>query len=111
MQGYAPHIIATWIEGRLITGLKQPSRIDHILFDSRKLAFPDTTIFFALTDGRRNGHEYITDLYSRGVRAFVVSEEPAGKNSRKPFLFWFPIPLMPCKSLLRITGCNLIIRL
>lgn len=77
MQGYAPHIIATWIEGRSFTGLNQPSRIDHILFDSRKLAFPDTTIFFALSDGRRNGHGYITDLYSRGVRAFVVSEEPA----------------------------------
>lgn len=76
MQGYAPHIIAQWIEGRLLTGLKQPSRIDHILFDSRKLAFPDTTIFFALTAGRRNGHEYITGLYSRGVRAFVVSEAP-----------------------------------
>jgi alanine racemase len=76
MQGYAPHIIATWIEGRLFPGLKQPSRLDHILFDSRKLSFPDTTVFFALTDGRRNGHIYITDLYTRGVRAFVVSEEP-----------------------------------
>jgi Alr-MurF fusion protein len=76
MQGYAPYIIAEWIEGRLLQGLKQPSRIDHILFDSRKLAFPDTTLFFAITAGRRNGHEYIYDLYNRGVRAFAVSEEP-----------------------------------
>jgi Alr-MurF fusion protein len=76
MQGYAPYIMAEWMEGRLLPGLKQPSRIDHILFDSRKLAFPDTTLFFAITAGRRNGHEYIFDLYNRGVRAFAVSEKP-----------------------------------
>ncbi|MGL6267724.1 MAG: Mur ligase family protein, partial [Chitinophagaceae bacterium] len=76
MQGYAPYIIAEWIEGRLLPGLKQPSRIDHILFDSRKLAFPDTTLFFAISTGRKNGHEYIYDLYNRGVRAFAVSEAP-----------------------------------
>lgn len=80
MQGYAPYIIAEWIEGRLLPGLKQPSSIDHILFDSRKLAFPDTTLFFAITAGRRDGHEYIADLYNRGVRAFVVSEEPEPGN-------------------------------
>ena len=74
MQGYAPHIIADWIEGRYFKGLKGSVRIDHILFDSRKLVFPDTTLFFALTNGRRNGHDYITDLYNRGVRAFVISE-------------------------------------
>ena len=90
MQGYAPHIIATWIEGRLITGLKQPSRIDHILFDSRKLAFPETTIFFALTEGRRNGHGYITDLYIRGVRAFVVSEEPAKEKFSEALFILVP---------------------
>ena len=75
MQGYAPNIIAQWINGRLKPADKGPLRIDHILFDSRKLVFPDTSLFFALTAGRRNGHEYIADLYKRGVMAFVVSEE------------------------------------
>jgi alanine racemase len=76
MKGYAPYIIAERIDGQLLPGLKQPSSIDHILIDSRKLAFPETSLFFAIKTGRRNGHEYIFDLYNRGVRAFVVSEKP-----------------------------------
>ena len=75
MQGYAPHTIAQWINGRLTPAGKSPIHINHILFDSRKLVFPDTSLFFALTAGRRNGHEYIPDMYKRGVKAFVVSEE------------------------------------
>lgn len=43
-----------------------------MLTDSRRLVFPDTTLFFALYGPRREGHTYITDLYLRGVRNFVV---------------------------------------
>jgi len=43
-----------------------------LLTDSRRLVFPDTTLFFALYGPRREGHTYITDLYLRGVRNFVV---------------------------------------
>jgi alanine racemase len=43
-----------------------------LLTDSRRLVFPDTTLFFALYGSRREGHAFITDLYLRGVRNFVV---------------------------------------
>jgi alanine racemase len=45
-----------------------------LLTDSRRLISPSDTIFFALEGERNNGHDYIKDLYSKGVRAFVVSE-------------------------------------
>ena len=56
-------------------GVKE-SRINWLLTDSRSLCFPEETLFFALQSKRNNGHKYITDLYARGVRNFVVSEMP-----------------------------------
>jgi Alr-MurF fusion protein len=43
-----------------------------LLTDSRRLVFPDTTLFFALYGSRREGHAFIAELYLRGVRNFVV---------------------------------------
>ena len=58
-------------------GLKQKSvqdsEITILLTDSRKLANPDETLFFALTTKTNDGHNYINDLYTQGVRNFVVS--------------------------------------
>ena len=52
-----------------------PVTIDWLLTDSRSLSFPEETLFFALTTKRNDGARYISDLYSRGVRNFVVSKE------------------------------------
>lgn len=49
------------------------SLITILLTDSRKLSNPDETIFFALTTKTNDGHKYIDDLYTQGVRNFVVS--------------------------------------
>ncbi|MGL4853484.1 MAG: bifunctional UDP-N-acetylmuramoyl-tripeptide:D-alanyl-D-alanine ligase/alanine racemase [Phocaeicola sp.] len=51
-------------------------QIDWLLTDSRSLCFPETTLFFALKTKRGDGHNYIADLYERGVRNFVVSTLP-----------------------------------
>lgn len=50
--------------------------IDWILTDSRSLCFPEETLFFALKTKRNDGHKYIPDLYTRGVRNFVISDLP-----------------------------------
>ncbi len=54
------------------------SNIGWILTDSRSLCFPEETLFFALRSGRNDGHNYIPDLYRRGVRNFVVETLPDG---------------------------------
>jgi alanine racemase len=46
--------------------------IEHLLIDSRKIIFPDASLFFALHSNRRNGHEFIKEVYERGVRNFVI---------------------------------------
>jgi len=49
--------------------------IEYLLIDSRKIVFPETSLFFALTGPRRDGHTYIKEVYGRGVRNFVVSQK------------------------------------
>ncbi len=53
-----------------------PAQIDWLLTDSRSLCFPEATLFFALHTKRNDGHRYIQDLYSKGVRNFVVVDIP-----------------------------------
>lgn len=49
--------------------------IMHLLTDSRKLVFPESTLFFALSGPQRDGHQFISELYNKGLRYFVVSKE------------------------------------
>ena len=47
----------------------------HLLTDSRKLTDAENTIFFAIRTKRNNGANYISGLYSKGVRNFVVCSD------------------------------------
>lgn len=50
--------------------------VGFLLTDSRSLSFPEETLFFALKSECNDGHRYVTDLYRRGVRSFVVETLP-----------------------------------
>ncbi len=49
--------------------------ISDILIDSRRLVTPAGSLFFALISKKNNGHKYIAELYKKGVRNFIVSED------------------------------------
>jgi alanine racemase len=51
-----------------------------LLTDSRRLIFPNTTLFFALSSLRRTGEQFVEELYQRGVRNFVVNNKTDVKN-------------------------------
>ncbi len=51
-----------------------PAQISVLLTDSRSLSFPEESLFFALSSAQNDGHNYITQLYDKGVRNFVVSQ-------------------------------------
>lgn len=51
-----------------------PATVSVLLTDSRSLTFPEESLFFALISNKNNGHKYISFLYKKGVRNFVVSE-------------------------------------
>ena len=49
--------------------------IEHLLLDSRKLYQPDSSVFFAIANKQRDAHQFIPELYQKGVRAFIVSSQ------------------------------------
>jgi alanine racemase len=51
-------------------------RINTLSIDSRKVIASDSTLFVALTGEHHNGHDFISDLYALGIRAFMVSRMP-----------------------------------
>ena len=44
----------------------------YLLTDSRQLNFAARTLFFALRGEHHDGHQFLNDLYQKGVREFVV---------------------------------------
>lgn len=49
--------------------------VSQLLTDSRSLNFAGDTLFFALKTHNNDGHYYITNLFERGVRNFVVERD------------------------------------
>jgi alanine racemase len=73
---YSIRAISEIVGGKLLQ-FHADDTIEHLLLDSRRLIFPDTSLFFALRGPRRDGDRFIEELYRRGVRNFVVSATPA----------------------------------
>lgn len=65
--------IAKVMNGEVIRLFKN-SRITRLSIDSRKLTDPESVLFFALKGPQYDGHQFIRELYYRGVRNFVVSK-------------------------------------
>lgn len=62
-------IAANWLQKVTTEAL-----VEQLLFDSRQVAVPSRSLFFALAGERLDGHRYLSDLYKTGVRQFVVSK-------------------------------------
>ncbi|MBS1759451.1 MAG: alanine racemase [Bacteroidetes bacterium] len=73
MSEYLVSQIAKVIEAQ--SSIKADAIIHHLLLDSRKIFAPATSLFFAIKSKRRNGHQFVSELYNRGVRNFVINEE------------------------------------
>ena len=50
--------------------------IKRLLIDSRKLTHAGDGLFFAIRSERNDGHKYIADAYTAGVRNFIVEQQP-----------------------------------
>lgn len=50
-------------------------RYHYLVTDSRSVSEPASTIFVALRTEIGDGHKFINELYSKGVRAFIVERE------------------------------------
>jgi len=66
--------IAEIITANFLLNEKSDLLIEHLLLDSRKLLFPESSLFFALDGPRRNGISFVKELYNKGVRNFVIAD-------------------------------------
>jgi alanine racemase len=64
--------------------------VEQLLIDSRKLTFPSTALFFALSGTRTDGHKFIPQLYEQGVRQFVIDKELNPEDFPQATLFQVP---------------------
>jgi alanine racemase len=72
MAGYLVSDIAANL-GKAV--IRNNAVIRNILIDSRNISSPEDSVFFAITGDNHNGHDYIGELYDKGVRTFIVSRQ------------------------------------
>lgn len=66
--------IATILQGHIVELYKGELVINRLLLDSRQITFPETALFFAIVGEHYNAHKFLTEVYEKGVRNFVVSQ-------------------------------------
>lgn len=74
---YFIHDIAGIISGELIQEFAESKEkpIQHLLIDSRKVIYPESSVFIAINGERNNGHQYLKDAYAAGIRNFIIEED------------------------------------
>jgi Alr-MurF fusion protein len=60
--------------GKIIR-LSKDQRILSFITDSRKLSAVDGAIFFAISGQHHDAHQFLSDLYQKGIRQFVIEKE------------------------------------
>lgn len=83
------------------------AELQWLLTDSRSLAYPESSLFFALRTRTGDGHRYLAELYRRGVRNFVVSALPAESPAATAAAFLdaaFLVVPSPFESLQRLAA-------
>src|SRR5215217_8140192 len=71
---YSIQTICTAIEGKFILQSADDG-IEHLIYDSRRIQQPSTSVFFALRTEHNDGHKFIADAYKKGIRNFIISEQ------------------------------------
>lgn len=75
MSVYSIDRIALVLQAVYLQKANTTDAIEHLQIDSRRIIHPQSTIFFALQTGRRDGHAFIKDCYHKGVRSFIVQKK------------------------------------
>jgi Alr-MurF fusion protein len=65
------------IKGKWQTATNTQAIISHLVYDSRNIEFPQSSVFFALKTNHADGHRFLDDAYKKGIRNFIVSSPPA----------------------------------
>ena len=73
---YTPEHIAQILGGKLI-GKSNQTEILYLVIDSRKIIFPDSSLFFAIQGPQHDGHQYLEATAKAGIRNFIIFNQNA----------------------------------
>ncbi|MEO6636892.1 MAG: bifunctional UDP-N-acetylmuramoyl-tripeptide:D-alanyl-D-alanine ligase/alanine racemase [Ginsengibacter sp.] len=67
--------IVIYTKGKLLSKRYETPAPQYISLDSRKISFPQTTIFFGVNTIHHRSSEFVGWLYQKGVRNFLVEDD------------------------------------
>lgn len=73
---YLIHDIARIIKAETVQLAAPDAPVRELLIDSRSISSAQASLFFAIRGKRHDGHDFLVELYEKGVRNFVVSVLP-----------------------------------
>jgi predicted tellurium resistance membrane protein TerC len=72
---YTINEIAIICKGKWLNKSSSATEPLYLSLDSRKISFPESTIFFAIKNEQQNANLFLKNLYERGVTNFVTDQE------------------------------------
>ena len=75
--------------GADFVGVSGQEYVQELLVDSRKATSSTKHLFIAIKGRNHNGHSFIAELYSKGLRNFLISEPKELQLSIRGSTFYF----------------------
>ncbi|MEO8720097.1 MAG: bifunctional UDP-N-acetylmuramoyl-tripeptide:D-alanyl-D-alanine ligase/alanine racemase [Ginsengibacter sp.] len=72
---YTLNEIAQICKGNWRTKNSPAARLDYLSLDSRKIIYPESTVFFSIKSKHQNTDLFLETLYKKGVRNFVTDDQ------------------------------------
>jgi Alr-MurF fusion protein len=77
------HIIGATLPAKVFNN----KLIKHLCIDSRQIVEPKETVFFAIRTKARDGHQFIDEVYNKGVHLFIVENIPPNSVQHEHAVF------------------------
>jgi alanine racemase len=78
---YSLEQILAVVNGQFYQNATEAEVIRDVLIDSRRLTRPEDSLFIALKSKKDDGHNYVDELYQKGVRNFILDHIPENSSS------------------------------
>lgn len=75
---YSIQTICSVVRGQFISE-HADIKIENLVYDSRRILQPASSLFFALKTEHNDGHKYLLSAYKKGIRNFIVSCHPSNE--------------------------------
>lgn len=80
-QIYSVSELVQIVDGKLMSVAGNDLSVRDIIIDSRQFITADKCMFVALVSNRNDGHNYLQQLYAKGLRVFMISHTNFSKES------------------------------